>query len=207
MVVICGGGPCIPRVHISDSNLTMSGLVLSFFLSNNGHFLWYLLIALLAPGLQKGAAGPVPTYSAVVNRMQHSSPLIHKDTRTRGSSRFNISKNREIQKLPLLKGTCLHCTCLCGIYHNYGGKIWRALYLANWLFRSIGDFKFGDSLTARDVFNGRTLRLIDGCERLLELQLTSINEIKMLKGKYLWRAACNAIIFTSKFGHHSLERN
>jgi len=74
-----------------------------FFLSNNGHFLWYWLTAPLAPGLQKGAAGPVPTYSAVVNRMQHSSPLIHKDTRTRGSSRFNISKNREIQKLPLLK--------------------------------------------------------------------------------------------------------
>ena len=40
MVVICGGGPCIPRVHISYSNLTVSGLVLSFFLSNNGHFLW-----------------------------------------------------------------------------------------------------------------------------------------------------------------------
>jgi len=55
------------------------------------------------PPHMKGAAGPVPTYSAVVNRMQHSSPLIHKDTRTRGSSRFNISKNREIQKLPLLK--------------------------------------------------------------------------------------------------------
>ena len=44
--------------------------------------------------------------------------------------------------------------------------------MANWLFRSIGDFKFTDSPTARDVFNRCTLRLIDGCERLLELQLT-----------------------------------
>ena len=62
----------------------------------------------------------------------------------------------------------------------YSGEIWRAFYLANWLFRSIGDFKFGDSLTAHDVFN---MRLIDGCERLLELQLTSANEIEVLKSK------------------------
>jgi len=54
----------------------------------------------------------------------------------------------------------------------------------NWLFRSIGDFKFGDSLTARDVFNMHALRLIDGCEHLLELQLTcKHNEIEVLKSK------------------------
>ena len=119
--------------------------------------------------------------------------------------------------------------------------------MANWLFRSIGDFKFGNSLTARDVFNRHMSRLTDGCEHLLELQLTSVNEIKDLKvtvnftslrtcvsvmcvisvqvrhvqnvhggnnlitrmlmhhaclkrseinSKYLWRAACKAIIFT-----------
>jgi len=62
----------------------------------------------------------------------------------------------------------------------YSGKTWWALYLANWLFRSIGDFKFGDSPTAHDVFN---VRLIDGCERLLELQLASANEIEVLKSK------------------------
>ena len=55
--------------------------------------------------------------------------------------------------------------------------------------------------------NGCTLGLTDGCEHLLELQLTSVNEIKVLKGKYLWRAACEAIIFTSTFRHYSLERN
>jgi len=68
-------------------------------------------------------------------------------------------------------------------------------------------FKFGDSQTARGVFNERTLRLTDVCERLLELQLTSIYEIEMLNDKYLWRAACEAIVFTSTFGHHSLEKN
>ena len=35
--------------------------------------------------------------------------------------------------------------------------------LAVW---SIGDLKFRDSPTARDVFNRRTPRLIDGCQRL-----------------------------------------
>ena len=54
----------------------------------------------------------------------------------------------------------------------------------NWLFWSIGDFKFGNSLTARDVFNRSTPRLIDGCEGLLELQLTcKHNEIEVLKSK------------------------
>ena len=66
----------------------------------------------------------------------------------------------------------------------YGGKIWRALYLANSLFRSIGDFKFGDSPTARNVFNRHMPRLINGCEHLLELQLTyKHNEIEVLKSK------------------------
>jgi len=72
----------------------------------------------------------------------------------------------------------------CTLCLPYSRKIWRALYLANWLFRSIGDIKFGDSLSARDVFNRRMLRLINGCEHLLELQLTcKRNEIEALKSK------------------------
>jgi len=42
--------------------------------------------------------------------------------------------------------------CCLGNGILYSRKIWRALYLANWLFRSIGDFKFGDSPTTRDAF-------------------------------------------------------
>ena len=107
-----GRGIHSQSLHRSSHN-EWAGL---FFLPNHGHFLWYLFVAFLPLWLQKGAPAPVPTYSAVVNRMQHSSPLIHKDTKTRGSSRFNISKNREIQKLPLLKGTCLHCTSPCELH-------------------------------------------------------------------------------------------
>ena len=74
--------------------------------------------------------------------------------------------------------------------------------------------ELADSPIVRDVFNRRTPRLIDGCERLLELQLTCKRKQDQKCGKvrkvwmYLkWRAVCKAIIFTSKFGHHSLEKN
>ena len=88
--------------------------------------------------------------------------------------------------------------------------------MANWLFRSIGDFKFGNSLTARNVFNRRTLRLIDSCEHSLELQLTcKCNEIEVLKNKKsmdvfeVERCVRGHHIYipSSKFGHCSLEKN
>ena len=73
--------------------------------------------------IQKTAVGPVAAYPAVVSRIQHTAPHIHKDTKARGSSRFNISKNREIQKLPPLKGVCVCvwvgvggvCGCGCAL--------------------------------------------------------------------------------------------
>jgi len=51
----------------------------------------------------------------------------------------------------------------------------------NWLFWSITDFKFGNSPTACNVYNRHTLKLTEGCERLLEIQLTSVNKIEVLK--------------------------
>ena len=98
------------------------------------------------------------------------------------------------------------------MYHiagKFGGHyIWQI-----GCFGLLAIFKFGDSPTAHHVSNRRTPRLISGCEHLLELQLTcKCNEIEVLKVRkvwmYLkWRAACEDIIFTSKFGHRSLEKN
>ena len=79
--------------------------------------------------------------------------------------------------------------CIAG---KFGG------HLVNWLFWSIGDFKFGNSLATHDVFNRRTLRLIDRCEHLLELQLTTVNEIEMLKSKKSMDAFVESIVR----GHH-----
>ena len=57
----------------------------------------------------------MPSYPAVVNRLQFTSPQFRKESnKSRGSSRFHISKKRDIQKLPLLKGVCvLVCVCVC----------------------------------------------------------------------------------------------
>ena len=46
---------------------------------------------------------PASSYTSMLDKIQFTGPHIRKD-KNRGSSRFNISKNREIQKLPLLKG-------------------------------------------------------------------------------------------------------
>jgi serine/threonine-protein phosphatase 2A regulatory subunit B' len=45
---------------------------------------------------------PASSYTNMLDKIQFTGPHIRKD-RNRGSSRFNISKNREIQKLPPLK--------------------------------------------------------------------------------------------------------
>ena len=55
------------------------------------------------------------------------------------------------------------------------------------------------------------MRLIDGCERLLELQLTNANEIEVLKSKKrkygcIWSGELRARP-SYKFGHHLLEKN
>ena len=54
--------------------------------------------------LQVKTTSPVPSFPAVVNRLQFTSPHVRKENKNRGSSRFNISQKREIQKLPRLKG-------------------------------------------------------------------------------------------------------
>ncbi|XP_064403531.1 serine/threonine-protein phosphatase 2A 56 kDa regulatory subunit gamma isoform-like [Halichondria panicea] len=54
------------------------------------------------PGHPTKTVAPTPTFPTVVTRLQFTSPHIRKD-KNRGSSRFNISQKREIQKLPLLK--------------------------------------------------------------------------------------------------------
>jgi len=74
-------------------------------------------------------------------------------------------------------------------------KNWQALYLANWLFWSIDNFKFGDSLAACDVSNKCTLRLIDGFEHLLELQLT----IEVLKTS---KKSIDVFVESCVQGHH-----
>ncbi|CAI8007062.1 Serine/threonine-protein phosphatase 2A 56 kDa regulatory subunit delta isoform [Geodia barretti] len=45
---------------------------------------------------------PASSYTNMLDKIQFTGPHIRKD-RNRGSSRFNISRNREIQKLPPLK--------------------------------------------------------------------------------------------------------
>ena len=99
-----------------------------------------------------------------------------------------------------------------GIYHNYGiyhmaGKCGGHYIWQTGCFGVLAILNLAIHQPHMMFCNGCTLGLTDGCEHLLELQLTSVNEIKVLKGKYLWRTACTAIIFTSKLGHHLLERN
>lgn len=61
---------------------------------------------------QTKTVAPAPTFPTVVNRLQFTSPYIRKD-KNRGSSRFNISQKREIQKLPLLKGVVCFFYLFC----------------------------------------------------------------------------------------------
>ena len=72
----------------------------------------------MSPGVSPG--GPVPSYTHVLDKLQFSGPHIRKD-KNRGSSRFNISQKRDIQKLPLLKGT----RGGGGLTGRGGGKIGR----------------------------------------------------------------------------------
>jgi hypothetical protein len=51
--------------------------------------------------LSPGANVPPPTQ---INKIKYPGPPHIKKDRRQSSSRFNISKNRELQKLPLLKG-------------------------------------------------------------------------------------------------------
>ena len=65
-----------------------------------------LLLPLPPLSLQRPAHGAVPpasSYTHMLDKLQFTGPHIRKD-KNRGSSRFNISKNRDIQKLPPLKG-------------------------------------------------------------------------------------------------------
>lgn len=60
---------------------------------------------------QKKKPGKIPPPEhpppAQINKMNFTgTPTIKKDKR-QNSSRFNITKNRELQKLPLLKGTLI----------------------------------------------------------------------------------------------------
>lgn len=66
-------------------------------------------LILMIPPWQTKTVAPVPTFPTVVNRLQFTSPHIRKDNKNRGSSRFNISQKREIQKLPPLKGRNTPC--------------------------------------------------------------------------------------------------
>jgi serine/threonine-protein phosphatase 2A regulatory subunit B' len=51
--------------------------------------------------LSPGANVPPPTQ---INKIKYPGPPHIKKDKRQSSSRFNISKNRELQKLPLLKG-------------------------------------------------------------------------------------------------------
>ena len=81
------------------------------------------------PPSQIKGISPVPSYPAVVNRIQFTSPHVRKENKNRGSSRFNISLKREIQKLPPLKGD--QCA-VCSVAAMQDGGMWcvhvRSLY-------------------------------------------------------------------------------
>jgi len=66
---------------------------------------WYLIAMFLTFQKKKASADsnhPPPTQLSKIKPMA-GAPQIKKDKR-QNSSRFNITKNRELQKLPLLKG-------------------------------------------------------------------------------------------------------
>ena len=49
-------------------------------------------------------SGPAPVaFTGVIGRLHSGTPNIHRTSSRQGSARYNISRNREIQKLPLLK--------------------------------------------------------------------------------------------------------
>lgn len=54
--------------------------------------------------MQVKTISPVPSFPAVVSRLQFTSPHVRKENKNRGSARFLISQKRELQKLPALKG-------------------------------------------------------------------------------------------------------
>jgi len=78
--------------------------------------IFYLfLIFFYLPQANKMTGGPpvgnAPPPPTLINKIKYQpgGPVIKKDKR-QSSSRFNISKNRELQKLPLLSGKfTIHC--------------------------------------------------------------------------------------------------
>lgn len=78
-------------------------------------------------GPPAGNAPPPPT---LINKIKYQpgGPVIKKDKR-QSSSRFNISKNRELQKLPLLSGESLnqtmYITKLCALILNLAMCPWE----------------------------------------------------------------------------------
>jgi len=109
-----------------------------------------------------------------------------------------LAEELGVQDMEDIAKQCHGKECFC---IPYSGKIWWALYLANWLFRSIGDFNL--------VIHDRT-RCFDGCglgpsEHLLE-STADKRKREVLKSKKSMDVF-EDIIFTSKFGHHSLEKN
>ncbi len=65
----------------------------------------YLIFFPQAAGKHRAANATGHPPPAQLTKVRGTVPLVKKDKR-QGSSRFNISKNRELQKLPLLKGEC-----------------------------------------------------------------------------------------------------
>lgn len=56
---------------------------------------------------------PASSYSNVAGRIPVGSPSIRRDNRNQGSSHFNVSAKRDLQKLPLLKGIHISGLDLC----------------------------------------------------------------------------------------------
>lgn len=68
---------------------------------------------------------PPPTQ---LNKIKYSGgPQIVKKERRQSSSRFNLAKNRELQKLPALKGTTFHMFVLWWII-----QFFQMIYLSEW---------------------------------------------------------------------------
>ena len=103
MQLICQLTQYVPPLFVS--------LSLSLFLLSLAVYVPYVnLTDSLPTPRQTKTVAPVPTFPTVVNRLQFTSPHIRKDNKNRGSSRFNISQRRDIQKLPPLKGMIIY-TC------------------------------------------------------------------------------------------------
>lgn len=92
----------------------------------------FKIVALMVGFLQNKVAGGSPNANApppptLINKikLQPGGPTIIKKDKRQSSSRFNVSKNRELQKLPLLAGEYMHLFCITNWFESRAARIWN----------------------------------------------------------------------------------